>query len=166
MGKSYKNLTRSDRLERAKRFLRTRALTIEEGGYGFLPEEWNKGISGRRERMNSNFLSRLSGNKKYGWNMINTSCSSFVKVYIKDCLMEKANRGVEVKTLRRENLVKTEGFTKQKSWKNCPPPPKIWAKNRVKRAKSGFEWLFSRRENQWEGKNIFGVNFVVGELVS
>ncbi|MFH1958484.1 MAG: hypothetical protein ABIJ15_08435 [bacterium] len=24
----------------------------------------------------------------------------------------------------------------------------------------------SRRENQWDGKNIFDVNFVVGELVS
>ena len=128
MGKSYKNLTRSDKLDRAKRFLRTSALTIEEGVYGFLPEEWNKGISGRRERMNSNFLSRLSGSKMYGWNMINTSCSSFVKVYIKGDAAGKADRGVEVKKLRREIFKKTEGFTKQKIWKNCPPPPKIGAK--------------------------------------
>ena len=80
--------------------------------------------------------------------------------------MEKANRGVEVKTLRRENLGKTGGFTKQKIWKNCPPPPKIGAKNRIKMAKNGFEWLFSRRENQWEGKNIFKLFFVVEKLVS
>ena len=132
-----------------------------------------KGISGRRERMNSNFLSRLSGNKKYGWNMKNTSppagragCLSFVKVYQKVRLVEKANRGVEVKNLRRRILKKTEGFTKQKSRKNCPPPPKIGVKNGIKRVKSGFGWLFSRREDQWEGKNIFGVNFVVEKLVS
>jgi hypothetical protein len=166
MGKSYKNLARSDRLDRAKRFLMTSALTIDEGGYGFRPEEWEKGISGRRERMNSNFLSRLSGNKKYGWNIIKTSCLSFVKVYIKGCLMDKAKRGVEVKTLRRGNLVKSEGFTKQKSRKNCPPPPKIGAKYGIKMAKSVFERLFSRRENQWEGKNIFKLFFVVEKLVS
>lgn len=166
MGKSYKNLTRSDKLDRAKRFLRTRALTIEEGGYGFLPEEWNKGISGRRERMNSNFLSRLSGSKMYGWNMINTSCSSFVKVYIKEHASEKVKRGVEVKTLRRENLGKPEGFTKQKRCENCPPAPKIGVKNGVKRTKREVKRVFYRRENRQEGKNIFGVNFVVGELVS
>ena len=166
MGKSYKNLTRSDMLDRAKRFLRTSALTIDEGRYGFLPVEWEKGISGRRERMNSNFLSRLSGSKKYGWNMINTSRLSFVKVYIKECITGETERGVEVKSLRREILEKTGCFTKLKRWKNCPPPPKIRVKNGIKRVKSGLEWLFSRRENQQEGKNIFGVNFVVGELVS